>query len=117
MTRPKELDFEVLWKQKTKFHNVSYLPESIRALLIGSSKCGKTTLLFRLLLAPKVLDYNSLYIFSKSLNQKEYELLIEGFKNKLSKVQIRAIFENQEEFKGYSIKDIRSRIAEGMPPT
>src|SRR6266853_5863134 len=114
MSLPPELDFDVSWRQKTKFHNSSYLPETIRALLIGSSECGKTTLLFRLLLAPKVLDYDSLYVFSKSLNQNEYELLVEGYKNKLTKETIRAIFENQEAFKDHSIKDICSLVAAGM---
>src|SRR5277367_5537043 len=95
-----ELNFNVNWYDKTKFNNADFLPTSIRGLLIGSSNCGKTTLLFRLLLAKDVLDYNSLFIFSKSLNPKEFELIVEGFKNKLIKEQIRAIFENQDQFKG-----------------
>src|SRR6266853_1819816 len=105
MTLFQEIKFDVSWHQKTKFHNDSSLPKTIRALLIGSSNCGKTTLLFQLLLAPKVLDYDSLYVFSKSLNQKEYELLVEGFKNKLTKGQIRAIFKIQGAFEGIPIKD------------
>ena len=110
-----ELNFNVSWHDKTKFNNTDFLPSSIRGLIIGSSNSGKTTLLFRMLLAKDVLDYNSLYIFSKSLNQKEYELIIEGFKNKLSKEQIRAIFENQDQFKGISIKDICYETAREIP--
>ena len=110
-----ELNFNVNWYDKTKFDNADFLPTSIRGLLIGSSNCGKTTLLFRMLLAKNVLDYNSLFIFSKSLNQKEYELIVEGFKNKLSKEQIRAIFENQDQFKGISIKDICYETAREIP--
>src|SRR5277367_2038590 len=110
-----ELNFNVNWYDKTKFDNADFLPTSIRGLLIGSCNRGKTTLLFRMLLAKNVLDYNSLFIFSKSLNQKEYELIVEGFKNKLSKEQIRAIFENQDQFKGISIKDICYETAREIP--
>src|SRR5258707_13332335 len=100
------LNFDVCWKDKTFFNNAYFLPRSIRGLIIGSSNCGKTTLLFRLLLGTNILDYNNLFIFSKSLNQKEYQLIIEGFKHNLTKELIRSIFDNQEKFDGLSIKDI-----------
>ena len=84
-------DFKVNWNEKPMFNNADFLPKSIRGLLIGSSNCGKTTLLFKLLLGTNILDYNNLFIFSKSLNQKEYEVLIEGFKHNLTKEMIRGI--------------------------
>ena len=65
------LNFKVNWDEKPKFNNADFLPNSIRALLIGSSNSGKTTLLFKLLLGSNILDYNNLIIFFKSLNQKE----------------------------------------------
>ena len=35
-------------------------------------------------------------IFSKSLNQPEYQYILNGFENNLSKKSIRYIFKNQE---------------------
>jgi hypothetical protein len=108
------LNFKVSWDLKTQFNNVDFLPKSIRGLLIGSSDSGKTTLLFKLLLGTNILDYNNLFIFSKSLNQKEYELLIEGFKHHLTKEMIRGMFENQNEFKDTRISDICHGIETGL---
>ena len=108
------LNFKVSWDEKTKFNNADFLPKSIRGLLIGTSDCGKTTLLFKLLLGTNILDYNNLFIFSKSLNQKEYELLIEGFKHHLTKEMIRGMFENQNEFKDTRISDICYGIEQGL---
>src|SRR3977135_1665253 len=108
------LNFKVNWDDKTKFNNVDFLPNSIRGLIIGSSNCGKTTLLFKLLLGTNIIDYNNLFIFSKSLNQKEYELLIEGFKHHLTKEMIRGMFDNQKEFEDKSISDICYGVEQGL---
>src|SRR3977135_4221977 len=108
------LNFKVKWEEKKKFNNIDFLPNSIRGLLIGSSNCGKTTLLFKLLLGTSILDYNNLFIFSKSLNQKEYELIIEGFKHHLTKEMIRGMFDNQKEFKDTSISDICYGVEQGL---
>jgi hypothetical protein len=108
------LNFKVSWDEKPKFNNADFLPNSIRGLLIGSSNCGKTTLLFKLLLGTNILDYNNLFIFSKSLIQKEYQLIIEGFKHHLTKEMIRGMFENQEEFKDKSISDFCYGIEQGI---
>ena len=50
------------WKNITKRENNPLLPQNIRGLIIGKSNCGKTTLLFNLLLRPGWLDYNHLEI-------------------------------------------------------
>lgn len=63
-------------------------PTNFRMLIVGQSGCGKTTLLMRLLLEPNLLNYNKLYVFSRSLYQPEYQCLIEGFKNNLPKTDI-----------------------------
>ena len=49
--------------------NHPLLPKGIRGLIIGTSECGKTTLLINLLLRPSWLDYNNINIFGKSLFQ------------------------------------------------
>ena len=59
--------------------NNPLLPSNIRGLIIGKSNCGKTTLLLNLLLRPDWLDYGHLYVFGKSLHQKEYKILKAGF--------------------------------------
>ena len=51
-----------------------------------------TTMLLNLLLQPERLDYNHLYVFGRSLHQREYQILKKGFKNDLSKKQVENIF-------------------------
>ena len=73
-------------------NNNKLLPKSIRACIIGKSGCGKTNLLMNLLLnkfsGEDYLDYNNLFIFSKSLHQPQYQLLIKGLENGLTKEEI-----------------------------
>ena len=72
------------------------LPRNMRGLVIGKSGCGKTTVIFNLLLQPNWLDYNHLYVFGKSLHQQEYKVLQKRFEAGLSKQQISNVFANQE---------------------
>ena len=58
--------------------------------------CGKTTVIFNLLLQPNWLDYNHLYVFGKSLHQQEYKMLQIGFEAGLCKQQISDVFAKQE---------------------
>jgi len=74
----------------TKVHH-ECLPINFRMLVVGQSGCGKTTLLMKLLLQEKLLNYDKLYVFSRSLYQPEYKCLIKGFKNQLSKTDILSI--------------------------
>ena len=83
-------------KSGTKRHNSPLLPKNIRGLIIGKSNCGKTTLLFNLLLRPGWLDYNHLYVFGNSLHQPQYQILKKGFKEGLSKRQISNVFMQQD---------------------
>ena len=76
--------------------NSPLLPQSLRGLVIGKSGCGKTTVIFNLLLRPGWLDYNHLYVFGKSLHQQEYKVLRKGFEGGLSKQQISNVFNSQE---------------------
>ena len=76
--------------------NNSLLPRNVRGLVIGRSGCGKTTVIFNLLLQPNGLDYNHLYVFRKSHRQQEYKVLQKGFEAGVSKQQISNVFANQE---------------------
>ena len=96
-----EISNSYAWKNDDdavpKRKNNPLLPRDIRGLIVGKSNCGKTTLLLNLLLRPDWLDYNHLYVFGKSLHQREYVILSKGLECGLSKEQISNIFNNQEE--------------------
>ena len=85
------------WWQAENYHNNSpLLPQNLRGLVIGKSRCGKTTVIFNLLLQPGWLDYNHLCVFGKSLHQQEYKVLRKGLKAGLSKQQISNAFNSRE---------------------
>ena len=71
------------------------LPQGIWGLIIGKSRCDKTTLLINLLLRPGWFDYNNINIFGKSLFQPEYHILKKAFEEKLPKQVIIRLFDNQ----------------------
>ena len=83
------------WDSTTSRSNHNLLPKNVRGLIVGKSGCGKTTLLLNLLLNPGWLDYNKLFIFSKSLFQPEYKVLKKAMEHKLPKEAILCIFNNQ----------------------
>ena len=70
-----EVDDMFFGEPITKRFNKPLLPRSISGLIVGKSGCGKTTLLFNLLLKPGWLDYDNLCIFGKSLFQYDYRIL------------------------------------------
>ena len=76
------------WTSEKNRNHSDCIPDSFRMLIVGRSGCGKTSLLMRLLLEPNLLDYNKLFIFGRSLHQKEYQILKAGFENNLTKEQI-----------------------------
>lgn len=94
-----EVNSSFAWKKEKTRHNSPLLPDNIRGLIVGSSNCGKTTLILNLLLNPGWLDYNHLYVFGKSLHQKEYQILRKGLEAGLSKEQLANFFKNQDAIK------------------
>lgn len=50
-------------------------PNTVRCILSGPSNCGKTNVVFNLVVNPNGLRFNNLYIFSKSFLQPKYQLL------------------------------------------
>ena len=73
------------------------LPRDIRAIIVGKSGAGKSVFLTYLLLEPEMLDYDNLIVCGNSLHQPEYKIMNAAFAKKLSKKQIKALFEHQEE--------------------
>lgn len=77
----------------TKFNNNPSLNNCIAGVIAGMRNSGKTRLLLRLLLqewedevtgeTKRWLEYNRLYIFSPSIYQADYQLLIKGLKARL----------------------------------
>ena len=80
------------WKSKNARNHSPMVPKSIRALIVGRSGCGKTSILMRMLLEDNLLDYNKLFIFGKSLHQTEYQILKSGFDSRLNKLHIVNLF-------------------------
>ena len=96
------------WKRRMlKRMNNPLLPSNIRAIIIGKSNCGKKTLLLNLLLQPKWLDYNHLYVFGNTLHQQEYQIMKKAFDSGLSKQQICNIFRNQKEFEKINVSPLK----------
>ena len=88
-----------VWKidESTKKNHWFLLPRDIRGIIVGKSGSGKTTLLNYLLLEPDILDYNRLIVCGNSLHQPEYKIMNAAFTKKLSKKQIKALFEHQKQ--------------------
>ena len=65
----------IIDKTKKQFRHSSLLPNSIRALVVGPSNCGKTNVILTLLEHPNGMKFENVYIYSKSLYQPKYQFL------------------------------------------
>jgi ABC-type dipeptide/oligopeptide/nickel transport system ATPase component len=99
-------------EDRVVFNHHSNLPNSFRMLIVGSSGCGKTVLLLRMLVEPGFIDYDNLIIYTTTKTQQEYQLLYHGFSNGLSKESIAAILIHQKEFKGTPISVLCKKYSE-----
>jgi hypothetical protein len=68
-------------------------PNTVRSLILGSSGCGKTNLIYFLLVNENGLRFENLYIYSKTLEQPKYQLL-KRIINEIDGVNIFTFFEN-----------------------
>ena len=74
-------DFQSYWQEKdTLFNNSPLIPDCLRMVICGPSNSGKTALLNRMLLSDGFLDYERLYIFTPTISQPIYQIIINGFK-------------------------------------
>ena len=53
-------------------------------------------MIFNILLQPRWLDYNHLYVFGKNLHQQQYKVLRKGLDAGLSKLHVSNLFNSQE---------------------
>lgn len=53
------------------------LPNTIRALIVGPSNCGKTNVMIGLIESPNGVKFKNIYLYSKSLYQPKYQYLRE----------------------------------------
>ena len=61
-------------EKKLKRHG-SLLSDNIRAVFCGPSNCGKTNVLLALILHLNGLRFESIHLYSKSLQQPKYQFL------------------------------------------
>jgi len=58
-----------------KCKHSAMLPSTIRAIVCGSSNCGKTNVLKSLLESPYDVRFENVYVYSKSLQHPKYRYL------------------------------------------
>lgn len=59
--------------------NSPIMPKDIRCMIVGTSGCGKTSLLSQMLLEEGLLDYEKLIICCPMIEQDSYKFVIDGF--------------------------------------
>lgn len=102
-----------VWKKDKVIFNNKDFPSAFRAVIVGQTGLGKTTLLLKLLLYN--LDFENLIICSPSLMyQTEYRILVNGLKKGLTLSHIANIFEYQDDIDDVDkvIDDIASKVKE-----
>jgi hypothetical protein len=91
----------VIEKEQIKYDNHSYFPNHYRMLIVGESGGGKTVLLNRLLLT-NMLDWDILYLYTPSILQPSYQVLINAINAGLTSHQILGIYAEQNDINDYN---------------
>lgn len=71
------------------------IPNTVRSLVVGSSGCGKTNLIYFLLVDENGLRFENVYIYSKTLEQPKYKLLKQIIDD-IDGVNMFTFFENEK---------------------
>lgn len=100
------------WNQSTVEFNHKIFKGAFSMIIVGKHNCGKTNIIFQMLLEPGFLDYESLYIFSPSIYQPKYQLLIKAFEAGLSKEEVNKLFEMQDEINKKREKENKPKITD-----
>ncbi len=86
------------WDKENERDNHPLLPRAIRAIVVGSSGCGKTCWMLNALVNPKdyPLDYNRMYVFGNALQQMEYRIIKAALDQNLTKKDICDLFKKKQ---------------------
>lgn len=60
---------------KVQYGHAELFPNTVRSLVLWSSGCGKTKLIYFLLISENGFRFENIYIYSKTLEQPKYTLL------------------------------------------
>lgn len=84
-----------------KYNNHPCFPNHYRMLVVGESGGGKSVLVQRLLLT-SLLDWDILYLYTPSVQQASYQVLIKSINAGLTPSQILGLYAKQNEIKDYN---------------
>ena len=90
--------------EKIKYNNHEFFPNHYRLLVVGPSGGGKTYLINRLLLT-EMLQFDILYLYTPSIKQIEYQILINAINSGLPTSYIFGLYAKQDAFKSKSDYD------------
>ena len=99
-------EFLPILENKIIFNNHKNLPNSLRCLIVGSSRCGEKLLAFEDTPYSQLFRFWNFIIFTKSSFQPKYQLLSQGLNAGVQKEEIIGIFKLQNKPHNYNIEDI-----------
>ena len=92
------VDNYLFWSNDNDPNSNPLFPKKLRAIISGSSGCGKTVLLTNMILH-QWIDFKKLIIVSGSLSQHIYQVLIHGFQKKIPPHMLKNLFEAKDYLK------------------